>query len=394
MDPIGIVNSGNNCWLISLFQCIAFSQHYKSILLKYLDDDHIWKLFLTKYIRHVENSTSNEPSRRVFSKKTFDIQLLRSTWFDHENSQQDVRQAFEMLMDVLPDRKPTHCARCALKDMKPIDFIKYYEAKRCEQCQTSRATYGYECDKSIMGRVVQILRPRSESESISNESFTKQMTSEADDLQKYTKASYTPYGNIPYRYSLEEVVVIGLKMPRSVEPIDIDTMLSDWTNQVVSDTEIESWKGIDRNENITCFDIIQTQSELFCNRVTSELPHEIVLGLHRFYWDKTAKRQMKINDMIKINLKEINLRKLFSIHHPNTQNMSNSDFIYQVFAFIVHQGGANSGHYYAYVETKPGLWFCCNDHIVRAVDINLVQNEIQNAYLLFLRLSSQQIRGG
>uniref|UniRef100_T1G6N8 Ubiquitin carboxyl-terminal hydrolase 36 n=1 Tax=Helobdella robusta TaxID=6412 RepID=T1G6N8_HELRO len=70
--------------------------------------------------------------------------------------------------------------------------------------------------------------------------------------------------------------------------------------------------------------------------------------------------------------------------HPYTSSslQNNPTCMYDLYAVLVHDGhSTNSGHYYCYVKTKAGLWFCMNDHMVRQSTLDEVLSS--EAYLLF-----------
>ena len=49
---------------------------------------------------------------------------------------------------------------------------------------------------------------------------------------------------------------------------------------------------------------------------------------------------------------------------------------YNLHAILVHDGSAESGHYYSFIYSKPQqLWFKFNDHLVTAVDEEQVMRE-------------------
>jgi len=42
-----------------------------------------------------------------------------------------------------------------------------------------------------------------------------------------------------------------------------------------------------------------------------------------------------------------------------------NDYRYRLYGVLVHEGhSTSSGHYYCYVMTADGTWYCMNDHIV------------------------------
>lgn len=83
--------------------------------------------------------------------------------------------------------------------------------------------------------------------------------------------------------------------------------------------------------------------------------------------------------------------------------MIEGPFVYELFACLVHQGGALGGHYYAYIKDnessadEPEKWFNFNDY--RVTDCDLIElaemfggnkgksvQQTTNAYMLMYRL--------
>jgi hypothetical protein len=57
---------------------------------------------------------------------------------------------------------------------------------------------------------------------------------------------------------------------------------------------------------------------------------------------------------------------------------------YSLYAVLVHSGhSCNSGHYYCFVKSAAGIWYCMNDSSVNQVSVATVLK--QNAYMLFYR---------
>ena len=64
---------------------------------------------------------------------------------------------------------------------------------------------------------------------------------------------------------------------------------------------------------------------------------------------------------------------------------------------MVHSGGVNHGHYYAYIHSfEDGRWYCFNDFSVRESNINLIKQETfggkgsTNCYVLYYRQVDEQ----
>lgn len=66
---------------------------------------------------------------------------------------------------------------------------------------------------------------------------------------------------------------------------------------------------------------------------------------------------------------------------PFMSKVNAGALLYQLYGVLVHDGhSTNSGHYYCYVMTAKGDWYCMNDHMVRRSSLSQVLNA--EAYLL------------
>jgi ubiquitin carboxyl-terminal hydrolase 47 len=57
--------------------------------------------------------------------------------------------------------------------------------------------------------------------------------------------------------------------------------------------------------------------------------------------------------------------------HANVDNMlTQGEFVYELYAVLVHTGGAFGGHYFAYIKNiSDGLWYNFNDsHVTPLTD--------------------------
>lgn len=71
----------------------------------------------------------------------------------------------------------------------------------------------------------------------------------------------------------------------------------------------------------------------------------------------------------------------------DTINTATNSLIYELYAFVVHQGGANpsSGHYITYAATLDHRWHAYDDENVRDISIEYEMstlNSRSNVYLL------------
>lgn len=94
-------------------------------------------------------------------------------------------------------------------------------------------------------------------------------------------------------------------------------------------------------------------------------PNVLILQLKRFEYNPRKDSMEKINDFFQF-YEEIDLSNYLAV-----QNSQDND--YSLHSVVVHKGGINSGHYYAYI--RPGVgnqWYMFNDELVRECDYDEV----------------------
>ncbi len=65
-------------------------------------------------------------------------------------------------------------------------------------------------------------------------------------------------------------------------------------------------------------------------------------------------------------------------------------YAYEVDAFISHRGNSiESGHYVAYVRSDDGTWFLCNDSVVTPKTLQEIRDAISESYIVHFRRVSQ-----
>ena len=95
-------------------------------------------------------------------------------------------------------------------------------------------------------------------------------------------------------------------------------------------------------------------------------PPVLLLQLKRFEYNSKKDIMVKINDYFEY-YDEIELTKYLD---PSAEKISKEDNTYILHSVIVHQGNANSGHYYAYIKQSKNNkdWLLFNDDNVRPAD--------------------------
>jgi ubiquitin C-terminal hydrolase len=98
-----------------------------------------------------------------------------------------------------------------------------------------------------------------------------------------------------------------------------------------------------------------------------KFPSVLIIQLKRFEYNPKKEAMVKINDCFEF-YEELDLGRY--LIKNTTNNYSNEDNNnYTLHSVVVHQGSANSGHYYAYIKpTLKDFWVQFNDEIVRPAD--------------------------
>jgi ubiquitin carboxyl-terminal hydrolase 7 len=93
----------------------------------------------------------------------------------------------------------------------------------------------------------------------------------------------------------------------------------------------------------------------------------LIIQLKRFEYNPKKEAMVKINDSFEF-YNTIDLNKFMSSPQHNNN-------IYSLHSVVVHQGSANSGHYYAFIKPKlEDNWILFNDETVRPADKYEVYN--------------------
>ncbi|XP_057775808.1 ubiquitin carboxyl-terminal hydrolase 20-like isoform X2 [Salvia miltiorrhiza] len=97
-----------------------------------------------------------------------------------------------------------------------------------------------------------------------------------------------------------------------------------------------------------------------------QLPRILTFHLKRVHG------QQKITGKLTLPL-ELNLAE-FTV----TQNVK---CVYNLYAFVVHKGTVESGHYYSYIRVSATDWYKFNDERIKRVDVDRVR--VQEPYIIF-----------
>ena len=117
-------------------------------------------------------------------------------------------------------------------------------------------------------------------------------------------------------------------------------------------------------------------------------PPVLFLQLKRFEYNSKKEIMVKINDRFKY-YDEIELSKYID---PKSEKNNIENNTYVLHSVIVHQGNANSGHYYAYIKQSKNAkdWLLFNDDQVRPADhYEIFKQNYGGAFEIFKNKGSQ-----
>jgi hypothetical protein len=379
--PLGLSNPRNNCWVNSLFQVIALDPVYTYLFRTFLPPQlDQWKLLLEEY----KQQQSTEPS----SLFKHDTQSLRSCLRLNESTQEDSHEGMMRLFAFLPDGTASVCS-----EHKRENMIPKKQGQKCmhENCK-ALASYGYDVNVWIPGRVIRYLEPTSEIVAV-NEKMKREQLS----VVEYEN------GVSPRLVSENKYSQILLPIPKQdVEQkqgvsssLQFEDLLDHYAYTRLSTEQQYKKQALDREQRLRTHLVITEKWELAVDPVSGELPIMMPIVIERFTYSFTGNQfhSNKITRPVEIPF-TVNFSHLFDRHVPAVQKFTFTDFQYELYAFIQHVSAQqSSGHYVAYVcisppGTAPRLqtWYCCNDAIITRISNNEeVEEAVKQAYICFFR---------
>ncbi|XP_056006508.1 uncharacterized protein LOC125657857 [Ostrea edulis] len=110
-----------------------------------------------------------------------------------------------------------------------------------------------------------------------------------------------------------------------------------------------------------------------------ELPDILVIQLGKIQLKKKSRNQRFLSK----SLKSTRFEEHFEVPYATIHNAEKRNGQYELFGTIVHIGGLEDGHYYAFVKKENGKWYRCADTVVSEVNISCVKDD--SPYILFYR---------
>ncbi|CAF0902184.1 unnamed protein product [Adineta steineri] len=163
-----------------------------------------------------------------------------------------------------------------------------------------------------------------------------------------------------------------------------------WSIPIVSHTNLEAaliaFCKPQQLANEDSFDCLKCKAHVSASQSLklNQTSPIIIIHLKRFIYDTQAQTIRKIKNFI-------SYPELLDIHpyiHKDMLQLDNenykfTDFIYQLYAVLVHLGEtANNGHIFSYVQAPDTRWYKANDESVTPVNLDSVLAE-NNSYMLF-----------
>lgn len=388
--PIGLKNTGNNCFINALFQVIANDPVYSFLFVSYLPDElSAWKTLIEKY------KSQQEGHAKVFSENT---QVLRSCFGNIEQTNQnDCHEAMMKLFGCLPDGNPTVCSDHRRENM--VAIAAQQERKgMCNHNNNGKckngATWGYPVDVWISGRVLRFL------EAGNVIPIPKNTT-----LNQLTAVEYEN-GNSPYIVSNNKYSQILLPIPQEDfkvqdgirESLQFEDLLDNYAYVRHKEAEQYTLNALDCKKNLRQYRVAAEKWEFSVDNITGELPLVLPIVIQRFtseYNSETGRfRAHKITRPVVVPF-NVNFAYLFNRRSPNMQRFVFTDYAYELYAFMQHlsSNSVDSGHYVTYLCTSaPGTplqqqeWYLCNDsQIARITDLDQIEEAAKHSYVYFFR---------
>ncbi|KAI9249829.1 hypothetical protein EDC94DRAFT_637164 [Helicostylum pulchrum] len=148
----------------------------------------------------------------------------------------------------------------------------------------------------------------------------------------------------------------------------------DLTNANSLHKTLENFIRIDEVEGYKC-DACKKTVTASKQMTINKTPMMLTVHLKRFAFDLERGYMRKINTTIKYPQK-------LDLSRYTSKDSKVTGTHYSLYAVVVHLGhGCDSGHYYAYVKSPEGKWYCMDDEDVQPASIDEVLS--QNAYMLF-----------
>ncbi|GAB5364610.1 hypothetical protein AAMO2058_000984500 [Amorphochlora amoebiformis] len=108
------------------------------------------------------------------------------------------------------------------------------------------------------------------------------------------------------------------------------------------------------------------------------LPRILACTLKRFDMDWRFGRRVKLHDAVYFP-PEVDLSEFIGNPKVEGSQLKKGSLTYELYALLIHRGGASSGHYFAYIKSfEDGKWYCFDDNHVTKIDEKDVQKFLEH----------------
>ncbi len=405
LKPLPLRNTGNDCWLNSLLQCLIWDDCYSPALVTYLPDHKFraWKQFINNYTSRIKHQaqTLDDPDGQSLlslaplpSPKHLRFELFRNV----SDTQEDSAEALLKLFSCLPDDTPAFCETHRTENMILHQDNDDNPHKPNYKCACNEAAiYKYDGSVCLEGEITRYLVPTDlvhHDLSPSNYSKIKFID---QDIPVLTVAH--KFDLLMFKFPKDDTN--DAKQMTNNSTISFDELFKRYRSHELSNDDEFDIKVIDPTDQIVkTYTCVWENSSIIIGDNWTFLPNTLIVNICRFEWKLNKEsgdvKKTKIETLVDIPF-QFNFASLFSNLNTPTRNWDYSEFNYEIFAFIQHIGSSiDSGHYISFVNTAPSdtlphmqNWFCCNDSSITPVTNRQdLEINLQQAYIVFFRRCS------
>ena len=124
---------------------------------------------------------------------------------------------------------------------------------------------------------------------------------------------------------------------------------------------------MDGDNKINC-EICNTKRTCHKRQIFKSLPNILVVALKRFEFDYDTMLKIKVNDYFEFPF-ELNMKNYL------IEENSEKNTIYELTGITIHDGVADSGHYYDLIKGQDGIWYIFNDTSVKIFSKDKIPEE-------------------
>jgi len=417
--PLGIINQANDCFLIALFQCLVMHDVYRSWLVRYLPKEEYqpWLRAFAKYRGTLTNfatkrasedretdagdMTEYEPQEfNYLAKRMLDTSLLRACFlsitndkstFSEQRSQQDSQEALVKLLHYVPETKALSVVRTRylrptrrVYDEEQADATKRSVVSKHNTIVACQGDWDLQFDlagkndtdvlhiEPMLDRLAYDVLPR-------DMQYEVKLNDPANCVREYRVMADT------YEWNNKEpplACTIYLKRSGMDAQGRFVKILASVEMPEVLDLASRFWNP--RANGGRTSDINAKKK----HPIVGEHEKKTADGDNHNMTDATAAPLIDLDKTTTDEENESEEEKEEGDEYAarSANNNKQVDYTYCLQSFVQHKGnGSGNGHYVAYVQSQPGLWFRCDDMDIANISAANVARERKQSYLYFYR---------